>query len=54
MMHVPNNAAAARFAFDNTYARELEGFCWGSGVIFDSAEKACFGKNENIFRPQIL
>ena len=26
MTHVPNNAAAARFAFDNTYARELEGF----------------------------
>jgi len=26
MMYVPNNAAAARFAFDNTYARELEGF----------------------------
>ena len=26
MMHVPNNPAAARFAFDNTYARDLEGF----------------------------
>ena len=26
MTHVPNNSAAARFAFDNTYARELEGF----------------------------
>jgi uncharacterized protein YdiU (UPF0061 family) len=26
MTHVPNNAAAARFVFDNTYARELEGF----------------------------
>ncbi len=26
MTYVPNNAAAARFAFDNTYARELEGF----------------------------
>src|ERR687897_254999 len=26
MKHVPNNSAAARFAFDNTYARELEGF----------------------------
>ena len=26
MIHVPHNAAAARFAFDNTYARELEGF----------------------------
>jgi protein adenylyltransferase len=26
MMHVPNKPAAARFAFDNTYARELEGF----------------------------
>ena len=26
MKHVPNNPAAARFAFDNTYARELEGF----------------------------
>jgi uncharacterized protein YdiU (UPF0061 family) len=26
MTHVPNNLAAARFAFDNTYARELEGF----------------------------
>jgi len=26
MTHVPNNAAAVRFAFDNTYARELEGF----------------------------
>ena len=26
MTHVPNNPAAARFAFDNTYARELEGF----------------------------
>jgi uncharacterized protein YdiU (UPF0061 family) len=24
--HVSNNSAAARFAFDNTYARELEGF----------------------------
>ena len=23
------------------------------GVIFDSAEKVCFGKNKNIFRPQI-
>src|ERR671910_1616591 len=26
MKHVPNNPAAARFPFDNTYARELEGF----------------------------
>src|SRR6266545_3185056 len=26
MTHVPNNSAVARFAFDNTYARELEGF----------------------------
>ena len=26
MTHVSNNAAAARFLFDNTYARELEGF----------------------------
>src|SRR6266404_2325585 len=26
MTHVPSNSAAARFAFDNTYARELEGF----------------------------
>jgi protein adenylyltransferase len=26
MTHVPNDPAAARFAFDNTYARELEGF----------------------------
>jgi serine/tyrosine/threonine adenylyltransferase len=26
MTHVPDNPAAARFAFDNTYARELEGF----------------------------
>ena len=26
MTYVPNNPAAARFAFDNTYARELEGF----------------------------
>jgi uncharacterized protein YdiU (UPF0061 family) len=26
MMHVSNNTGAARFAFDNTYARELEGF----------------------------
>ena len=26
MTHVNNNPAAARFAFDNTYARELEGF----------------------------
>ncbi len=26
MRHVPHNAAAARFAFDNTYARDLEGF----------------------------
>src|SRR5438128_3931539 len=26
MTHVPNNPAAARFAFDNTFARELEGF----------------------------
>jgi len=26
MTHVPNNPAAARFAFDNTYARALEGF----------------------------
>jgi serine/tyrosine/threonine adenylyltransferase len=26
MTHVPNYSAAARFAFDNTYARELEGF----------------------------
>jgi serine/tyrosine/threonine adenylyltransferase len=26
MTHHPNNSAAARFAFDNTYARELEGF----------------------------
>ncbi len=26
MTHVPNHPAAARFAFDNTYARELEGF----------------------------
>ena len=25
MTHVPDNPAAARFAFDNTYARELEG-----------------------------
>jgi len=25
MTHVPNHPAAARFAFDNTYARELEG-----------------------------
>jgi uncharacterized protein YdiU (UPF0061 family) len=26
MTHVPDNPATARFAFDNTYARELEGF----------------------------
>jgi uncharacterized protein YdiU (UPF0061 family) len=26
MKHVPDNPAAARFAFDNTYARELQGF----------------------------
>ncbi|HEV8344566.1 MAG TPA: protein adenylyltransferase SelO family protein, partial [Candidatus Binatia bacterium] len=26
MTHVPNNPAAPCFAFDNTYARELEGF----------------------------
>jgi len=26
MIHVPHNTAAARFAFDNTYARVLEGF----------------------------
>jgi uncharacterized protein YdiU (UPF0061 family) len=26
MMHVPDNSGAARFAFDNTYARELDGF----------------------------
>jgi hypothetical protein len=26
MKRVPNNPAAARFAFENTYARELEGF----------------------------
>ena len=26
MTDVLNNPAAARFAFDNTYARELEGF----------------------------
>ena len=26
MKHVPNNPAAAQFAFENTYARELEGF----------------------------
>src|SRR5258705_813029 len=26
MTHVPNHPATARFAFDNTYARELEGF----------------------------
>ena len=26
MTHVPDNPAAARFAFDNSYARELEGF----------------------------
>jgi uncharacterized protein YdiU (UPF0061 family) len=26
MTHVANNSAAARFAFDNTYARQLEGF----------------------------
>ena len=26
MTNVPNNPAAARFAFDNTYARQLEGF----------------------------
>ena len=26
MTHVSNNTAAARFAFDNTYARELEDF----------------------------
>jgi uncharacterized protein YdiU (UPF0061 family) len=26
MTHVPNTSGAARFAFDNTYARELEGF----------------------------
>ena len=26
MTYVPNNPAAARLAFDNTYARELEGF----------------------------
>src|ERR1700752_304308 len=26
MTHVPNHPAAARFAFDNTYARELEDF----------------------------
>ncbi|MSP36976.1 MAG: YdiU family protein [Deltaproteobacteria bacterium] len=26
MMYIPNNTAAARFTFDNTYARELEGF----------------------------
>ena len=26
MTHVPNNSSAAQFAFDNTYARELEGF----------------------------
>src|SRR6266850_2236472 len=25
MTYIPNNSAAARFAFDNTYARELEG-----------------------------
>src|SRR5213594_436427 len=26
MTHVPNNPAAARFAFDNSYARDLDGF----------------------------
>ena len=26
MTHVANNSAAAGFVFDNTYARELEGF----------------------------
>ena len=26
MTHVPNNTAAAQFSFDNTFARELEGF----------------------------
>jgi uncharacterized protein YdiU (UPF0061 family) len=26
MTHAPNHSTAARFAFDNTYARELEGF----------------------------
>ena len=26
MTYVPTHPAAARFAFDNTYARELEGF----------------------------
>src|SRR5262245_45487506 len=26
MTHVSDSAAAVRFAFDNTYARELEGF----------------------------
>jgi hypothetical protein len=26
LMQAPNNPAAPRFAFDNTYARELEGF----------------------------
>ena len=25
-MNSPNNPGAGRFAFDNTYARELEGF----------------------------
>ncbi len=26
MTHIANNSAAAGFVFDNTYARELEGF----------------------------
>ena len=26
MMHIPNNAGTGQFAFDNSYARELEGF----------------------------
>src|SRR6266481_3676344 len=36
MTHVPNNPATARFAFDNTYARELEGFY----VIWKAAQVA--------------
>src|SRR5262245_35088174 len=35
MTHVANNAAAAGFVFDNTYARELEGFYvpWKAGQV---------------------
>ncbi len=35
MTHADNNPAAARFAFDNTYARELEGFYvpWKSAQV---------------------